>query len=51
MMRDAGSLAYAENKMHELIDGAWKEVEDNLPNTLHRKYIHDLAYFSIKRKV
>jgi len=37
--------------MHQLIDGAWKDVENNLPDNRYRQYLNELAYFSIKRKV
>ena len=49
MMRDAGSLHYAKNKMHQLVSQAIKEVENNLPNNIFSQYLHELAYFGIKR--
>jgi hypothetical protein len=39
-MRDNGSLHYAKNKMHELVENAITDVEDNLPKNKYSQYLH-----------
>lgn len=40
LMRDNGSLHYAKNKMHELVENAITDVEDNLPKNKYSQYLH-----------
>ena len=49
MMRDAGCFEEARKIMHDILEKAWKDIEDNLPNNVYRIYIKELAEYGIKR--
>lgn len=35
--------------MFELVDSAWKDIEENLPNNIYRHYLRELAEYGVKR--
>ena len=39
MMRDAGCFEKARKKMNELLESAWRDVEQNLPHNVYRHYL------------
>jgi len=51
IMKDAGSLPYAEGVARKLVDDAWKAVEPHLPNNAAKEKLKLFADYLITRKI
>lgn len=51
ILKESGSLDYAKETMHRIIDQAWNEAKLKLPDNKFTKHLESLAYFNINRNL